>query len=157
MLGWLSAAMARASRAKRLAVLGVVGLQDFERDVALEAGVAGPVDLAHATDPEQGYDFVGAQAMAWEQICGQAPLRASRSAFVRGVLEIPDTLANAAADIGQPVGAENQNDDEQNDEQLGYPEMGKHGGSFWRVSLGILSPNRGRGGGSARRCCSVWR
>ena len=61
------------------AVFGVVGLEDFERDVALEAGVAGPVDLAHAPDAEQGYDFVGAQALAWQQIHGQAPLRASRS------------------------------------------------------------------------------
>jgi hypothetical protein len=33
-------------------VFGVVGLEDFERDVPLEPGVAGPVDLTHAPDPE---------------------------------------------------------------------------------------------------------
>lgn len=54
--------------------------------------------------------------------------------FARGVLEIADPLADTAADIRQTICAKDQNDDEQNDEQLGYPEMGKHGGSFWGVS-----------------------
>ena len=56
-----------------LAVLGVVSLEDFERDVALEARVAGPVDLAHAPDAEQGDDFVGAKALAWQQIHRAGP------------------------------------------------------------------------------------
>ena len=56
-----------------LPVLGVVSLEDFERDVPLEARVAGPVDLAHAPDAEQGNDFVGAKALAWQQIHGQCP------------------------------------------------------------------------------------
>ena len=44
--------------------------------------------------------------------------------FAGGVLEVPDTLANAPPDLRQAIGAENQNNDEQNDEQLGYPEAG---------------------------------
>ena len=51
-----------------LPVVGVVSLEDFERDVTLETRVAGSVDLAHAADPEQGYDLVGAQALAWQQV-----------------------------------------------------------------------------------------
>jgi hypothetical protein len=50
-------------------------------------------------------------------------------AFVRGVLEVADALADAPADNGQAIRTEDQNDDEQNHEQLGYPEVG-HDGSF---------------------------
>ena len=56
-----------------LPVLGVVSLEDFECDVPLETRVPGPVDLAHAPDAEQGYDFVGAKALAWQQIHRQCP------------------------------------------------------------------------------------
>jgi hypothetical protein len=56
-----------------LPVVGVVGLEDFQRDFALEAGVAGTVDLAHAADPEQSYDLIGSQALAWQQVHGRAP------------------------------------------------------------------------------------
>jgi hypothetical protein len=39
-------------------VIGIVGLEDFEGDVALEPRVVGPVDLTHATGAKQGNDFV---------------------------------------------------------------------------------------------------
>jgi hypothetical protein len=48
------------------AVLAVVGLENFQRDVALEARIAGPVDLAHTPDAEEGNDFVRPQALAWQ-------------------------------------------------------------------------------------------
>ncbi len=51
--------------------------------------------------------------------------------FVGGVLEIADASSDATADIRQSVGAEDQNDDEQDDKQLGDTEVG-HGGSFRR-------------------------
>ena len=35
--------------------------KDFDGDVAIEAGVAGAVDLAHAADSERGLDLVGAE------------------------------------------------------------------------------------------------
>ena len=38
--------------------------------VALEAGVPGPVNLAHAANSKQGDDLVRAQALAWLQIHG---------------------------------------------------------------------------------------
>ena len=77
MFGWFRR-RSRALRARTVAVLGVVSLEDFERDVPLEPGVAGAVDLAHAPDTEQGYDFVGAKALAWQQVQRMA-LRACRS------------------------------------------------------------------------------
>ena len=36
--------------------------QNFDGDIAVEAGVAGAVDLAHAADPERGLDLVGAES-----------------------------------------------------------------------------------------------
>ena len=55
MCGWLSAAIARASRSNRSrssASLGDVRGQDLDRDRAIEARVAGLVDLAHPARAE---------------------------------------------------------------------------------------------------------
>ena len=35
--------------------------QDFDGDIAVEAGVAGAIDFAHAADAERGLDLVGAE------------------------------------------------------------------------------------------------
>jgi len=64
MCGWLSAAIVRASRSKRArrsgSVLSSAGALD--RDGAVEARVAGLVDLAHPTGAERGDDLVRAEA-----------------------------------------------------------------------------------------------
>src|SRR5438876_11406580 len=39
-------------------------MDDLERDVPLQAGVAGAVNLAHASDAEQAHDLVGTEAVA---------------------------------------------------------------------------------------------
>jgi flagellar biosynthesis regulator FlbT len=38
--------------------------QDFDRDVALELGVAGAIDLAHATRAQGAQDFVRSESSA---------------------------------------------------------------------------------------------
>ena len=61
MLGWLSAETARASRRKPRAegrVAGEVRRQDLDRDHAVQARVAGAVDLAHAPGAQRREDFV---------------------------------------------------------------------------------------------------
>jgi hypothetical protein len=44
-----------------LLVLGEIRRQDLDRDVALELGVVGAIDLAHPAFAELGGDLVGAQ------------------------------------------------------------------------------------------------
>ncbi len=39
--------------------------QDLDGDIAIQLGVAGAVDLAHATFAELADDFVGAETRAW--------------------------------------------------------------------------------------------
>jgi hypothetical protein len=41
---------------------GAVFADDFDRDIAVEAGITGAIDLAHAADPEHGPDLVGAKS-----------------------------------------------------------------------------------------------
>ena len=68
--GWLSAAMARASRRKPLARLRVAHQrrrQDLDRDGPVEARVVGLVDLAHAPGADRRGDLVGAQAGAFAE------------------------------------------------------------------------------------------
>ena len=48
-------------------VLSDGGGQDLDRDRASQAGIAGPVDLAHAADSEHADDFVWAEALAARQ------------------------------------------------------------------------------------------
>ncbi len=65
MLGWDSAATARASRSKRSRRSGVGGevrVEDFQGDLALQTGIAGAIDFAHAAGAEERSDFVGAEA-----------------------------------------------------------------------------------------------
>jgi hypothetical protein len=45
-------------------VAAAVGGDDLDRDVAPEAGVSGPVDLAHPPRPDGGHDLVRAQSSA---------------------------------------------------------------------------------------------
>jgi hypothetical protein len=47
-----------------LGILGEDVRQDFQRDVAVELGVAGAIDLAHAARADGGDDFIGAEARA---------------------------------------------------------------------------------------------
>ena len=61
MLGWFSAEAERASISKRDSRTGSLrhlARERLQRDVASEAGVAGAVDLPHATGPEAGHDLV---------------------------------------------------------------------------------------------------
>jgi hypothetical protein len=41
--------------------------QDFDRDIAIKLGVAGPVDLSHPARAEQRADFVRAEVRAWSE------------------------------------------------------------------------------------------
>ena len=50
-----------------LSVLGHVGRQHLEGDLALQRRVLGPVDLAHAAGAQEGEDFVGAEPGAGGQ------------------------------------------------------------------------------------------
>ena len=64
MLGWLSDASTCASRSKRAMrsrVLGEGRGQDLDGDVAIELGVGGAIDRAHAALAERRDDFVGAE------------------------------------------------------------------------------------------------
>jgi len=45
--------------AKALGVAGERGREDFDGDVAIEAGVAGSVDLTHASCSKRCEDFIG--------------------------------------------------------------------------------------------------
>ena len=65
MCGWFRLAMVFASRSKRARRSGSprdVGGQDLDGDRAIEAGVAGLVDLAHAAGADRGLDFVRPEA-----------------------------------------------------------------------------------------------
>jgi len=48
-------------------VVLVVGLQDLQRDVALQPAVVGAIDLAHPAGAEQGEDLVGAETLTGVQ------------------------------------------------------------------------------------------
>src|SRR5262245_60725359 len=41
--------------------------QDFQRDVAIESGIAGPIDFAHPPRPQGGKDFKRAEPAAWSK------------------------------------------------------------------------------------------
>jgi hypothetical protein len=56
-----AAEVGRCPRRTRSRVL----TKDFDGDVAVEAGVAGAVDLAHTADSERGLDLVGAEFGVW--------------------------------------------------------------------------------------------
>jgi hypothetical protein len=45
-----------------IGVSGKGGWKDLDRDVALQARVAGSIHLAHLPCPEHGFDFVDAEA-----------------------------------------------------------------------------------------------
>ena len=67
MLGWLRAEAARAScskRWRRSSFAASSGRQDLDRDLAAEARVPRPVDLAHAAGPEGPEDLVRAEPPA---------------------------------------------------------------------------------------------
>ena len=67
MFGWLSAAstcgFARESR-QAIGVQGECVRQDLQRDVAIELGVAGAIDLAHSTFADLCEQLVGAEPAA---------------------------------------------------------------------------------------------
>ena len=70
MCGWLSAAMARASRSKRSRSDGSPAQargQDLDRDRAVEPRVARAIDLAHAAGADATGDFIGAEARAGDE------------------------------------------------------------------------------------------
>ena len=50
-----------------IGVAGHRGGQHFDRDLTLQAGVGGAVNLSHAADPEGGHDRVRAEASAGGQ------------------------------------------------------------------------------------------
>ena len=70
--GELEAAVDPFGRGLRLAfetlavglVLAQLCRQHFDRDIAIEVGVAGAIDLSHAALPQQLVDFVSAQTSA---------------------------------------------------------------------------------------------
>ena len=67
MLGWFSAARIFASRSKRARV-GIVGEgpgENFDGGVAVELGVAGAVDFAHAARAQGREDLVVAELVSW--------------------------------------------------------------------------------------------
>lgn len=41
--------------------------KDFERDIAIEPGVARTKHLSHPADADAGDDFIGAEARAWDK------------------------------------------------------------------------------------------
>ena len=45
--------------------IGELGLEDLDRDGAVQSCVAGAVDVAHPTFPDEGGQFVRAKASAW--------------------------------------------------------------------------------------------
>ncbi len=57
--------------AQAIGVAGDVLRQDLDGDGAIEAGVAGAVDLAHAPGADQAEDFVWTQARASSQRHGR--------------------------------------------------------------------------------------
>jgi hypothetical protein len=46
---------------------GELGGANFNGDVAMEAGIVGAPDFAHAARAERGEDLVGAEAVAWRE------------------------------------------------------------------------------------------
>jgi hypothetical protein len=74
MLGWLSAATARASRSKRSEKL-VLG--DLQGDVAVQTSVACAVDLAHAALAHERKDFVWAETVSFGEGHGVIQIRLS--------------------------------------------------------------------------------
>jgi hypothetical protein len=53
--------------AESLHVARELGRQDFERDVAVQPGIAGAVDLPHSAFAQFGQDFVRADSRPWGQ------------------------------------------------------------------------------------------
>ena len=75
MLGWFSAEAESASRSRRFTgALGVVvfGGDDLDGDGALQAGIAGAVDLSHAARAKRGQDFVVAEAVPGDTRIGRS-------------------------------------------------------------------------------------
>ena len=65
---WFNAATVRASRSNRCFSVWIVGDmlgQHLDRDGAIQARVAGSVDLAHAPRAEGGIYLVGTERGAW--------------------------------------------------------------------------------------------
>src|SRR3990172_458172 len=63
--------------------------------------------------------------------------------LLRRLLEAADRLAQRAADLGKPVGAEEEQGEEQDDQEFGDPET-EHGGSPWgRRARGVPPPGSG--------------
>jgi len=56
--------MTRLEPCPALRIAADVGGEDFDGDAAVEAGVAGPVDLAHAAGADSGLDLVRPQSRA---------------------------------------------------------------------------------------------
>ena len=64
---------------ERVGVIGEVLGQDLDRHVALEAGVAGAVDLPHPAGAERRDDLVRAEAVAGREAHGSAAIHTSAS------------------------------------------------------------------------------
>ena len=67
MLGWLTRAMARASRWNRSSSSGVAPrdeVSDFDGHRAVESRVPGTIDLTHPSSTEAGQNLVGADSRA---------------------------------------------------------------------------------------------
>ena len=79
MFGWFSDARTSASRwipGEAVWIRREEIRQDFQCDIAVELGVAGAVDLTHATFTDLGGVFIHAEASAWAEGhgCGSVSL-----------------------------------------------------------------------------------
>ena len=77
MFGWFSAASVCASRVKRHSI-GVTRKSvrdDLQRDLAIQLGIAGAIDLPHTAHAEQRDDFIRAEASAGSERRGRQSCR----------------------------------------------------------------------------------
>ena len=72
---------------ERVGVIGEVLGQDLDRHVALEAGIAGAVDLPHPAGAERRDDLVRAEAVAGREAHGSAAIHTSASSDLLDVGE----------------------------------------------------------------------
>ena len=79
-------------------IVGHRRLKHFDGDVAVEAGVVGAIDLAHATGTDGGRDLVRAKASTGSQRHGPTPAwaRGSRGGAEGTLIGIEDRWDEAA-------------------------------------------------------------
>ena len=110
MCGWFSEARACASRSKRPRRSGSDAKtrgKNLDRDLAMQLGVAGAIDLAHTANAERADDLVRADVCAGRQrhevIGAAAAGDGGRPAgLYRSRVDIPLEASSAAARARQP-------------------------------------------------------